>query len=216
MPTILQWCDRDTLKIEAGATIYAGVRENFTDVKGGHKCKLCGDVVGHPRAAAAHLAVHHREALEACDSKMRAGGPGSGRHKRDGKRKAANDFFGPSAKSKDDKSWEAEVDLVDGHTKMTAGGPGSGRHKGDGEGKGWFGKTRNLNTRFRRPEPDGSWDWTKKPSGDDENPSNGKGWFGKTHNSNVQFRRPQTVDKAREGYGKYYSGHGPDNPFGKK
>lgn len=73
MPTILQWCDRDTLKIEAGATIYAGVRENFKDVPGGHKCKLCGDIVKHPRAAAAHLAVHHREALEACDDdKMKA------------------------------------------------------------------------------------------------------------------------------------------------
>jgi hypothetical protein len=65
MPTITQWLDRGTLSVEAGRTIHAGVKENFEDVEGGHKCKLCGALVKHPRAAAAHLAVHHRKALEA-------------------------------------------------------------------------------------------------------------------------------------------------------
>lgn len=79
MPTINDWLIKDELKIQAGMEIHAAVRENFKDVKGGHKCKLCGEVVAHPRAAAAHLAVHHREALEAAE--VDAGGPGSGRHK---------------------------------------------------------------------------------------------------------------------------------------
>lgn len=65
MPTIAHWMTEKSLAISAGLEISAGVREHFKDVKGGHKCRLCGEVVKHPRAAAAHLAVHHREALEA-------------------------------------------------------------------------------------------------------------------------------------------------------
>lgn len=113
MPTILQWCDRDSLKIEAGATIYAGVRENFKDVKGGHKCKLCGEVVSHPRAAAAHLAVHHKGALESevdlvnGHTKMTAGGPGSGRHSESGDWKKSGYGKGGATQSKsDEKDWK--------------------------------------------------------------------------------------------------------------
>ncbi len=48
----------------AGTEIHAAVRENFEDhPDGGHRCKLCGERVGHPRAAAAHLAVKHWHAL---------------------------------------------------------------------------------------------------------------------------------------------------------
>lgn len=65
MPTITQWCDRDTLKISAGVEIHAAVREHFKDVQGGHKCKLCGEVVAHPRAAMAHMGVHHPDELAA-------------------------------------------------------------------------------------------------------------------------------------------------------
>jgi hypothetical protein len=56
---------KEELAFQPTLEIHAGVRENFKDVDGGHKCKLCGEVVKHPRAAAAHLAVHHRKALEA-------------------------------------------------------------------------------------------------------------------------------------------------------
>lgn len=49
----------------AGTEIHAAVRENFEDhPDGGHRCKLCGERVGHPRAAAAHLAVKHWHALK--------------------------------------------------------------------------------------------------------------------------------------------------------
>jgi len=67
----------------AGTEIHAAVRENFEDhPDGGHRCKLCGERVGHPRAAAAHLAVKHWHALRkpAKGDRISAGGPGSGRH----------------------------------------------------------------------------------------------------------------------------------------
>lgn len=62
---ISDYMQRSELALNANVEIHAAVRENFTDVDGGHKCKLCGDIVKHPRAAAAHLAVHHRKNLEA-------------------------------------------------------------------------------------------------------------------------------------------------------
>jgi hypothetical protein len=80
MLTIRDHCASQAVGMDAGrltsmlavAEIHAAVKENFTDhPDGGHTCKLCGEHVNHPRAAAAHLAVHHHDALV-------AGGPGSG------------------------------------------------------------------------------------------------------------------------------------------
>jgi hypothetical protein len=73
MLTILDHCASQAVAMDAGrlksllavAEIHAAVKENFKDADGGgHICKLCGERVPHPRAAAAHLAVHHRKALE--------------------------------------------------------------------------------------------------------------------------------------------------------
>lgn len=51
--------------LQAGMEIHAAVREHFIDTEGGHLCKLCGDKVPHPRAAAAHMGKFHRAELEA-------------------------------------------------------------------------------------------------------------------------------------------------------
>jgi len=59
------YLQKEEFSLAATSEIFAGVRENFEDdPKGGHTCKLCGDHVDHPRAAAAHLGVHHRKELE--------------------------------------------------------------------------------------------------------------------------------------------------------
>jgi hypothetical protein len=80
MLTIRDHCISQAVGMDAGrlksmlavAEIHAAVKENFVDhPDGGHTCKLCGEHVNHPRAAAAHLAVHHAKALQ-------SGGPGSG------------------------------------------------------------------------------------------------------------------------------------------
>jgi hypothetical protein len=77
--------------------IRCGISENFKMHKGKMVCKHCGEPVAHPRAAAAHLAVHHKGKLEmnsdgltgehALRMPVTAGGPGSGRHPEWGARK---------------------------------------------------------------------------------------------------------------------------------
>lgn len=80
---ITQLLPRYELSIQAGKNnIYAGVKEHFKDVEGGHECKLCGHVAPHVRGAQIHIAVHHKDKLEhAGNVTVKAGGPGSGRHK---------------------------------------------------------------------------------------------------------------------------------------
>lgn len=61
---ISDYLQKEELGITAGVEIEAAVREHFDDVAGGHKCKLCGEVVKHPYAARAHMGRHHRKELE--------------------------------------------------------------------------------------------------------------------------------------------------------
>lgn len=129
------------------------IRKNFKAGTSGWKCRHCGATVHHPKAAAAHLAVHHEDKMEACDDdmkKMEAGGPGSGprpgenggeQPKSGFKRmweKGEGDFRrmweGPPSKmtEKEKESPLVKLGIVEG------GGPGSGRHpEGGSKKKNW-------------------------------------------------------------------------------
>lgn len=158
-PGVIATCAKCKMKAHGGAcnmkaaTIEAGIRENMEDhPKGGLKCKLCGARTAHPRAAAAHLAVHHRDELEAYGTsegvKKAWDSRGRGKamlqnhnyHKQTTGREWARGVGRDGAhviKVKSDGSWTHRYEVSGEPTKHIASGPdfkSAQKHFADGKG----------------------------------------------------------------------------------